>query len=429
MAAEVLQRSASRAIDLTELLAVLVDAIADVTDALSAETRDEAMEPLDDLALRDAMCQVEKVASRAAAVTASLAAEWDARRAWRRDGHRSATAGVSSAARVSARRARDIVRRGRAMAAMPTATSAVLGGHIDIDHFDLLGRADQPWRHRVFADHEQLLVEQMSSLRWADATRVVDYWVHRVDADASAEDARLRGLDVHCWASPTLDEKVAVGAVLDPVGGEIFRNELDRLARIERLKDLRSGAARTPTQCRAAALVEMAHRSASLPGTAAQARPLFTVLVGDDTARHLCQLASGVVLHPSELVPYVDAALMETVLFDSPTTVVGVSAQRSFTGALRRAIVARDKFCTHPSGCDVPADQCDIDHIVPWSHGGETRQENGRARCSTHNRHPDMVGPPGESAPLTPIRRDHIEQVRRRWRTRHGLSPPASDVA
>lgn len=429
MTSDAVEMSTTRAADLPALLAVLSEAVAAVTRALGSETRDAVLEPLDDIALRDAMCQAEKVASRAAAVTASLAAEWDARRAWRRDGHRSAAAGVSSAARVSARRARDIVRRGRAMAAMPATTCALMEGHINTDHFDLLGRADQPWRHRVFADHERLLVEQVASLRWADATRVVDYWVHRVDADASAEDARLRGLDVHCWASRTLDEKMAVGAVLDPVGGEIFLNELDRLARIERVKDLRSGAARTPTQCRAAALVEMAARSASLPGTATQGRPVFTVLVGDDTARHLCQLASGVVLHPSELVPYVDAALMETVLFDAPTTVVGVSAQRSFTGALRRAIVARDKFCTHPSGCDVPADMCDIDHIVPWSHGGETRQENGRARCSTHNRHPDMVGPPGEPAPLAPIRREHIDQVRRRWRTRHGLSPPTSDVA
>ena len=39
--------------------------------------------------------------------------------------------------------------------------------------------------------------------------------------------------------------------------------------------------------------------------------------------------------------------------------------RRFFRGALRRAIEVRDRRCTHPSGCDVPAERCDIDHIVP----------------------------------------------------------------
>jgi len=111
-------------------------------------------------------------------------------------------------------------------------------------------------------------------------------------------------------------------------------------------------------------------------------------------------LASGTVLHPTELVPHIDTALVEAVLFDGPVTVLGVSRQRSFTGALRRAIIARDKFCTHPSGCDVPAEQCDIDHVVPWAWGGETRVENGRALCSTHNRDTVLRGlaPPSAAA-------------------------------
>ena len=77
---------------------------------------------------------------------------------------------------------------------------------------------------------------------------------------------------------------------------------------------------------------------------------------------------------------------METILFDGPCTVLTVSQQRSFTGVLRRAIEARDRHCQHPSGCDVPAHQCDIDHIVPYADGGPTSQFNGRLECPTHNR-------------------------------------------
>ena len=60
--------------------------------------------------------------------------------------------------------------------------------------------------------------------------------------------------------------------------------------------------------------------------------------------------------------------------------------RRFFTGALRRAIEVRDRQCTHPSGCDVPAEECEIDHIQPYSRGGLTTQANGRCRCSVHNR-------------------------------------------
>jgi 5-methylcytosine-specific restriction endonuclease McrA len=71
--------------------------------------------------------------------------------------------------------------------------------------------------------------------------------------------------------------------------------------------------------------------------------------------------------------------------------VVSVSHRRRFTGALRRAIEVRDRHCAHPSGCEVPAHLCDVDHIVPWSQGGATSQENGRLLCSTHNRLAHLV--------------------------------------
>jgi 5-methylcytosine-specific restriction endonuclease McrA len=63
-----------------------------------------------------------------------------------------------------------------------------------------------------------------------------------------------------------------------------------------------------------------------------------------------------------------------------------VSRKRCFTGALRRAIEVRDRRCQHPSGCDEPASRCDVDHIVPYSDGGVSSQDNGEIRCHPHNR-------------------------------------------
>jgi hypothetical protein len=59
--------------------------------------------------------------------------------------------------------------------------------------------------------------------------------------------------------------------------------------------------------------------------------------------------------------------------------------QRTFRGALRRAILARDGGCTDPL-CDEPAWRCQVDHRIPASDGGPTCACNGDTRCAHHNR-------------------------------------------
>ncbi|MFS0900249.1 HNH endonuclease signature motif containing protein [Mycolicibacterium litorale] len=44
---------------------------------------------------------------------------------------------------------------------------------------------------------------------------------------------------------------------------------------------------------------------------------------------------------------------------------------------------ARDMFCRFP-GCDVPAERCDIDHVVPWPYG-PTHPSNLNCKCRTHH--------------------------------------------
>ena len=46
-------------------------------------------------------------------------------------------------------------------------------------------------------------------------------------------------------------------------------------------------------------------------------------------------------------------------------------------------IRARDMFCRFP-GCGVPAERCDIDHVVPWPHG-PTHASNLNCKCRTHH--------------------------------------------
>jgi hypothetical protein len=43
---------------------------------------------------------------------------------------------------------------------------------------------------------------------------------------------------------------------------------------------------------------------------------------------------------------------------------------------------ARDRYCVRP-GCGAPARACDLDHTVPYHHGGRTAHDNLGALCAT----------------------------------------------
>ncbi|WP_426246261.1 HNH endonuclease [Nocardioides sp. LHG3406-4] len=52
---------------------------------------------------------------------------------------------------------------------------------------------------------------------------------------------------------------------------------------------------------------------------------------------------------------------------------------------LREQVILRDRICVFP-WCTRPARGCDLDHIVPWEHGGPTSTTNLAALCRRHHR-------------------------------------------
>ena len=168
-----------------------------------------------------------------------------------------------------------------------------------------------------------------------------------------------------------------------PLGGEIVKTQLDRICEQLRLRGPARGVTRTATQRRADALVEMATRGATAPANGLRPRPLLTVTIGIDPFNHLCQTATGTVIAPGLLIPYLSDADIERIVYDPPNRRLEASVRRTFTGALRQIIEVRDEHCQHPSGCDEPAARCDIDHIIPHSHGGITCLCNGQLLCPT----------------------------------------------
>ena len=87
---------------------------------------------------------------------------------------------------------------------------------------------------------------------------------------------------------------------------------------------------------------------------------------------------------PGSLLPYLDQAWIERVVFGPPSRVIDVGMERRlFTGATRRGVELRDRECFHDL-CELPIEQ--IDHIEPSAWGGLTEQRNGRGACGFHNR-------------------------------------------
>jgi hypothetical protein len=378
-------------------------------------------------ALTGIVCSLHREQTRLAAIAAAVTARWEASGAWADNGALSTVSRLTADTRSSRASCGRDIRRARVLRSMPATQQALFDGRITFDHVDLLANAAQKPRHELFAEAEDYLVDACARLGYRAAARAVSYWIQRADA-ALGNDGPGPGPDptnrVH--TSTTSRDQVRVDGLLDAVGGAVVTGELDRLIADLRQRDRRDGVERTLPQLRAAALVEMATRSAARPDDASTPRPLFTVLIGEGTLAHLCELADGTVIDPRRLADHIDTALLEIILFGGPRTVLSVSHRRTFTGALRRAVQVRDRQCQHPSGCEIDADRCDVDHIVPYGRGGPTHQHNARLLCTGHNRipglHPEATGPPAGPAPPHPVPSQmHLEAIRARlrWRAVH----------
>ncbi len=96
---------------------------------------------------------------------------------------------------------------------------------------------------------------------------------------------------------------------------------------------------------------------------------------------------------------------------DDGSLVAMDSHRRTFTGGLRKFLIARDGTCTTP-WCDAPI--AHLDHIVPHTQGGPTTADNARGtcvRCNLTKEHP------GWSAVVEPPDRPPGSVGRRRPRT------------
>jgi Domain of unknown function (DUF222) len=340
-------------------------------------------------------------------VVAKAVAGYDQGGEWATDGAKTPGAWLATRCHLPKAEAKRQLRRGKVLPMVPLVAEAFAEGSIGAAQVDALAKVRTPATQDALARDEALLVDYAKQMKFEPFCRVLAYWAQHADpngAEASDMERRARR-DVSLVES--IGGMYFGSMTLDPISGAIVADELTRLEQLlfdadwaeakERLGRDPKGweLARTPAQRGADAMVEMAARSKSTPADARRPEPLFSVLVGYETLHgRICEVEGGAVVSPGTLFDWMDRARFERIVF-APGQRAEVSVKaRFFTGATRRAIEVRDRACTHEY-CDLPAKKCEIDHIVPYSDGGETAQYNGQVHCGFHNRLKNGRPPPG----------------------------------
>ncbi|MBW8825700.1 MAG: DUF222 domain-containing protein [Acidobacteria bacterium] len=354
------------------------------------------------------MLALTRQLSQLEAVTARALARWDANRSWADDGGRSGAAWLAAKTHLPKPTCRRRIRLGRTMRDLPAVAAAWLAGDVDGAHVGALGANRNDTTAAPMTRDEDDLVRMARNLSYQQFCRALAYWRHRADPDGTERDAarmhEQRRLDcAQSWRGAWFGSFTLgpiAGAVVDEalrrIEDELFEADWAEAKHLLGRDPAITELSRTAAQRRADALVEMAIRAHATPPGGRRPKPLLSVVVGLETLKgRICELANGTPIAPGSLIPWLDDAEIERIVFDGESRVIDVGVrQRLFTGATRRAVEIRDRECFHDL-CDVPVHRCQIDHVVPYGKAGQTTQHNGRVACGFHNRLRNTEDPQG----------------------------------
>ena len=239
------------------------------------------------------------------------------------------------------------------------------------------------------------------------ADRILDHVAPHI-----AEAAQQRALDAaerrgqrdrYLTLSPQPDGRIRLSGLLDVETGAMLHTALDPLTKPGgrtdqgtpgQTKDRAPGQAddRSPGQRRHDALGDicrLALRSGGLPDngggepTQLVVTTQYDVLTGQLRAG---TLDTGQTLSAETVRRLAcDAAILPAVLNGNGQVLDVARQRRPFTGAIRRALVLRDRGCAFP-GCDRPPRWTEGHHIRHWTDHGTTSLQNGVLLCRRHHR-------------------------------------------
>ncbi len=285
----------------------------------------------------------------------------------------------------------------RKLAALANTEQALAEGDISYRHAVLIAETASQLGEKFEAQAETILVDAAKELDPWRLQRAIWHLKHCLDADGVLSDSNKAHGHRFLHLSQTFDGVYRIDGWLDAVGGAVLNTALDSVMGPRLEDDDRSAAER-----RADAAVELARRQldgGQLPEVGGQ-KPHLAISVDMATlSKEPGSMAAE--LEWSQPIP---AETARRLACDAAITpIIDGEADRTsrvVPGALRRALIARDKGCRFP-GCDCPAAWTDAHHIKHWADGGPTTLDNLILLCRRHHR---LVHEEGWTLELAPDR-------------------------
>lgn len=341
------------------------------------------------------------------------------------DGHGSIAAWVRANTNQPTGEASARVRAARVCHAHPTIGDALSSGAVGTAQVAELARAHaNPRCGHLLGDAISVLLGHATDLRYDDFRLCVRRWTLLADPDGSFRDHEAAHAQRHA-SVVHLDDQVHVAAQGTGLDGAELVEIFERFCHAEYLDDVEAArqmtavqgapctpnTVRTDPQRRFDALLTIFRAAAGAPANVALPEMVVNIVVDHGTFQaHLdaaitgqtvqavtdpgrladvgrCETTSGHLLHPTDVIAAAATGHVRRVVFDSSGTVIDLGRRsRLFTGAARDALRLQDRHCLWP-GCNAPPWRTQIDHTIPWSHGGPTNPTNGGPLCPRHNRH------------------------------------------
>ena len=340
----------------------------------------------------------------------TLLAEFDEKRGWEREGHRSCAHWLAYRTGMDRGAARERVRTARALAGLPEIGAAMERGDLSFSKVRALTRVATP------EDEGELLAFALESST-ATVERVVRGWKKRSRMEEAEWDRyrhESRSLSV------VVDDEgmYVVRGKLEPEVGALLMRAIEAASDALYRKDVRGEAARRALIGTEASEREAARRRADAMGLISE-RAMSAGFAGDPNEE---ADISGTRAERYQVVLHVETATLaesgETGRSDLDVT--GVSAEtsrrlscdasvvvvthgrgvtegagitgpilnvgrrtRTISPGLRRALEIRDRGCRFP-GCGLRF--TDAHHVQHWADGGETSLSNTLLLCRFHHR-------------------------------------------
>jgi hypothetical protein len=361
---------------------------------------------LSDQELMSCVDTAHALAQQVAAVQLALVRQVDRRGLAVGAGATSTLAWLRDRYRISGTAASHLVKLARALdvgADSPTAAALAAGG-VNVEQAKVItdAVAKLPAEHR--AAGEEHLVGEAASFGPRELGRLGQRIFEVVAPDEAEKHAltELERVERRAWHNRGLwltditgTSAVRVFGYLTQEDAAIVRAATDPLCaprtRRRTGSDIDGSDTRNPAQRRVDAFIEvfrLACACGRLPDNGGD-RPQAIVTIDYDNLRR--QVGAGTFDDGAHLSPAAarrlacDAGVIPAVL-GTASQVLDVGRQsRLATGALRRALVLRDKGCSFP-GCDRPPRWTDAHHVTHWSDGGPTELSNLVLLCGHHHR-------------------------------------------